>query len=143
MCKQSFKPELQSVSKIQNFAKEYLKKQKIHGEKIFGIIDLIIEELVVNIVNYGFKDVSKGIIGIEVHTSEGKINLKISDNGIPFNPLNIPAPDINLPLKDRKIGGLGIFFVKQKSRHCSYSYKNGINELSITIDYTRPFIKKY
>ncbi len=134
MNKQSFKPELQSIYEIQKFVKQYLKKQKTYSDKVSSIIDLIIEELIVNIVNYGFKNTSDGNIEIEVSISGEKLNLKISDNGIPFNPLKVPAPDVNASLEDRNIGGLGIFFVLQKVSACSYENKNGRNELTITID---------
>ncbi len=134
MNKQSFKPELQSIYQIQNFVKNYLKKQNLYTEKISGIMDLIVEELIINIVNYGFEDNSKGIITVEIKISGGKIDLTICDNGIPFNPLNAPVPDINAPLQDRRIGGLGIFFVVQKSSSCTYSHENGENILNIKIE---------
>ncbi len=134
MNKQSFKPELQSIYEIQGFVKEYLREQNNYSDKVSGIIDLIVEEIVVNIVNYGFKDKAEGMINVEVDISGGKINLRICDNGIPFNPLDMPDPDINIPLQDRKIGGLGIFFVTQKSSACTYFYEDGMNVLNITLE---------
>ena len=134
MNKQSFKPELRSIYEIQRFVKEYFREQNNYTDKVSGIIDLIVEEIVVNIVNYGFKDKAEGMINVEVDISGGKINLRICDNGIPFNPLDMPAPDINIPLQDRKIGGLGIFFVTQKSSACTYSYEDGMNVLNITLE---------
>ncbi len=134
MNRQSFNPELQSIYGIQKFVKKYLREQNIYTEKLSCLIDLIVEEIVVNIVDYGFKDKAEGMINVEVDISGGKINLRIYDNGIPFNPLKVPAPDIDLSLQDRKIGGLGIFFVTQKSSDCSYSYENGMNVLNITLE---------
>jgi len=34
-----------------------------------------------------------------------------ADDGKPFNPLTIPPPDISAPLRDRSVGGVGIYFV--------------------------------
>ncbi len=133
MDKKSFKPEFQSIYEIHDFVKKYLISKNSYTQELSATIDLIIEEVVVNIINYGLKDISKGIINVEVNISGKKLNLKISDNGIPFNPLEAPGPDINASLEDRGIGGLGIFLVKQKSNAITYSRKNSMNELSITL----------
>ncbi|MBU1341184.1 MAG: ATP-binding protein [Proteobacteria bacterium] len=132
MDKKSFKPEIASVCKIQQFVKHYFEKQKSDINKTSDI-DLIIEEIVVNVIKYGFKDISKGIIQVEINTLKDKIILVISDNGIPFNPLKAPLPDIKTSLEDRKIGGLGIFLARQKSREFDYLRENNQNKLTIMI----------
>jgi anti-sigma regulatory factor (Ser/Thr protein kinase) len=53
------------------------------------------------------------------------------DKGIPFNPLNEPEPDITLPAKKRKIGGLGIFIAKKTMDCLTYAYENGENVLTM------------
>jgi len=136
MIKKSFTSELESVFKIQQFVRNYLRKyeKKESDMNKLSDIDLIVEEIVVNIIKYGFEDISKGIIKVEIDTLEGKTILNFLDNGIPFNPLTVPMPDIKLSLEDREIGGLGIFFVRQKSQKFDYSRENNQNKLSIVID---------
>jgi len=136
MIKKSFTSELESVFKIQQFVRNYLRKYEKKESDINKLsdIDLIVEEIVVNIIKYGFEDISKGIIKVEIDTLERKTILNFLDNGIPFNPLTVPMPDIKLSLEDREIGGLGIFFVRQKSQKFDYSRENNQNKLSIVID---------
>ncbi|WP_052350528.1 ATP-binding protein [Paenibacillus gorillae] len=76
-------------------------------------LSLACEELIVNIVNYGFPAGGEHYISVSVSASPLAAELKIEDAGVPFNPLEEADPDRSLELEDRDIGGLGIFFVKQ------------------------------
>jgi len=133
MEKKSFKPNLEAVKKIQDFVEEKLGLEKTDTKKLFKI-NLLIEEIVVNIVNYAFKGKKEGNIDIEVHRSIDNISLKISDNGLPFNPLKVKDPDTKALLANRNPGGLGIFFVKQIAKEFEYTYKNRKNCISLTIE---------
>ena len=57
------------------------------------------------------------------------------DRGKPFNPLLVQEPDVNMPLTERKPGGLGVFIVKKLVSETSYTYENGQNILTIEMDY--------
>ena len=92
-----------------------------------GILSVVIEELVVNIVNYAHSD----YLDVEIIRDEKNIALRFHDNGVPFNPLQKDPPDITSPLEDRKIGGLGIFMVKKFMDTVSYEYTEGENVLMV------------
>ena len=106
----------------------------LHTEEIASltsernIIRLVIEELIVNIVNYSGSD----YIDIELKRDENSITLCFRDNGIPFNPLKRVMPDTTLPLEKRQIGGLGIYLVIKKTDAISYEYTNGENILTVS-----------
>ncbi|MCK5310989.1 MAG: ATP-binding protein [Desulfobacteraceae bacterium] len=133
MEKKSFKPNLESVKKIQDFVADNLRRENSDKKQLFKI-NLLIEEIVVNIVNYAFKDTKEGSIDIEIDTLSDKLLLKILDNGIPFNPLKVKEPDINASLENRNPGGLGIFFVKQIAKSFDYSFTNSQNCISLIIE---------
>ena len=106
----------------------------LHTEEIASltsernIIRLVVEELIVNIVNYSGSD----YIDIELKRDENSITLCCRDNGIPFNPLERVMPDTTLPLEKRQIGGLGIYLVIKKTDAISYEYTNGENILTVS-----------
>lgn len=106
----------------------------LHTEEIASltsernIIRLVVEELIVNIVNYSGSD----YIDIELKRDENSITLCFRDNGIPFNPLERVMPDTTLPLEKRQIGGLGIYLVIKKTDAISYEYTNGENILTVS-----------
>ncbi len=93
---------------------------------------LSIEETVENVVQYAYKD---GIGWMEVGTNLDKnclmLTITLKDAGKPFNPLEKPDPDINLPLEEREIGGLGIYLCKQLMDEVAYRYEDGCNILTM------------
>ena len=94
-------------------------------------VRLAVEELVVNIVDYAYPDSDKGYLGIDITRDEGGITLRFCDGGVPFNPLQKEPPDTTLPMSQRKIGGLGIFFVTKVMDTVTYEYADGQNVLTV------------
>ena len=132
MEKKSFAPKIESIHEIQEFVKSCLPVNNDDPRKLLNI-DLIIEEIVINIINYGLRDHPKGVIVIGVDILNQDMIVEISDNGIEFNPFEIEDPDVNAPLDDREPGGLGFFFVKELTRKVSYSRKDGKNILHLIL----------
>ena len=93
--------------------------------KLQTSICLSVEELFVNVAHYAYqKEAGKVTIRIEVNY---KITIEFEDEGIPFNPLEKEDPDINAAAKDREIGGMGIFMVKQIMDSVEYKRESGKN----------------
>ena len=68
---------------------------------------------------------------MEVGGEPQRVTLTFIDNGVPYDPLGKPDPDISLSAEDRKIGGLGILMVKRSMDNITYEYKDGSNILTI------------
>ncbi len=103
------------------------------GIRIITQIDVAVEEIFVNISSYAY-DPEIGPAQIRVEILEDPISVVISfiDNGKPYDPLAKPDPDLKIPVRNRKKGGLGIFMVKKTMDDVSYEYKDGQNILTIT-----------
>jgi anti-sigma regulatory factor (Ser/Thr protein kinase) len=93
---------------------------------------LSIEETVENVVQYAYKD-SIGWMEVETNLDEKGFLLTVTlkDAGKPFNPLEMPDPDISSSVEERKIGGLGIFLCKQFMDEVEYRYEDGCNILTM------------
>jgi serine/threonine-protein kinase RsbW len=107
-----------------------LTTQKIDEKTLFHL-NLIADELVTNIISYGYKDEYKHFIQMHLVINPTQWTLKIIDDGQPFNPLNRLSPDLNLSVEDRAIGGLGIHFVKQIMDEISYERTESHNIISM------------
>lgn len=95
-------------------------------------INLVIEEALTNIIFYAFTDINKHEIKMSVSLNNNKrLRIKITDSGIPFNPLNQQQPDITLPVEERPVGGLGIFLISQIMDRMHYSRQNNQNILTL------------
>ena len=57
--------------------------------------------------------------------------IEIIDCGIPFDPLTLPKPDVNAPIEDRKIGGLGIYMMRKLMDKVNYKREQGKNILTL------------
>ena len=94
-------------------------------------IHLVVEEVVMNIVNYAYPDATNDYLSVEIMCDEKSITLRFSDGGVPFNPLEKEVPDISAPIEQRPIGGLGIYMVLNKMDSVDYEYTGGENILTV------------
>ena len=99
-------------------------------KKMLFQLRLACEEVIVNIINYAYPD-SKGSMEISYDINDNELVIVISDSGVPFNPIKKEEPDLNIPLEERKIGGLGIFLVRNIMDQVEYQRDNGRNILTM------------
>ena len=93
-------------------------------------IDIAVEEIFMNIANYAYKPASGNVA---ICVSAGKeIVIRFEDAGKPYNPLEQAAPDLDKPLMERKIGGLGVFMARQFMDKIEYSRIGNKNVLIMT-----------
>lgn len=93
-------------------------------------IRLCVEEVEENILGYS------GTTWVEVHAlvEDGMLSISFRDEGVEFNPLDRPDPDINAPLEERSIGGLGIYLCKKLMDSVTYQQENGCNVLTLKLN---------
>jgi anti-sigma regulatory factor (Ser/Thr protein kinase) len=111
-------------------ATQFLKSNNASSEVIFAA-DLAIEEIVTNIIKYGFDDASKHEIAVRLEMTEDTLNIEICDDGKEFNPFNRLDSDISLPPKEPRIGGLGVYFVHKMLDACAYHRCDGRNTVRL------------
>ena len=94
------------------------------------ILRLACEEIVVNITSYAYPEGSDGYLDVEIQKTD-RIIIRFEDGGVPFNPLEHKNPDVTLPWKQRRIGGLGIFLLRRKMDDIHYDHVDNKNILTI------------
>ena len=95
-------------------------------------LNLALEEAVSNIILYAYPAGSEGQADLEATIRPDRIDFRLSDSGIPFDPTTTDDPDIAAKLEDRPVGGLGIYLVKRIMDRVSYARVHGKNILSMT-----------
>ena len=101
------------------------------GDGVAYDIRLAVDEVCSNIMLYGYGE-SPGAISLDCRVGDRSVELEIADEGIPFNPLTLPDPDIDADLDHRKVGGLGIYFVRTIMDGMEYEFRDGRNILTLT-----------
>lgn len=94
-------------------------------------INLILEELYTNTINYGFSGIENGTVSIKLNIHNNVLEMLYQDNGIAFNPLENADPELMLSIEDKAIGGLGVFFVKAMTESAEYERDGGFNRLKM------------
>ncbi|MBR2705818.1 MAG: anti-sigma factor antagonist [Mogibacterium sp.] len=95
-------------------------------------IDVAAEEIFVNIANYAYApDKGKAIIRVELGGDPPGVVITFIDWGMHYDPLAKEDPDVTLSAEERKIGGLGVFLVKNTMDDITYNYEDGKNILTL------------
>ena len=63
---------------------------------------------------------------------DGGVMLTVEDDGPAFDPLSLPAPDLTASLEARRVGGLGVFLVRQVMDSVRYERRDTTNRLQMT-----------
>lgn len=94
-------------------------------------VNLALEELGLNIIDYGY-DGGNHEIEIDVISEEDSVTIEIVDDGRPFDPLtDTPAPDLDSPVEDRRVGGQGVHLVRTLMDEVVYRREAGKNRLRL------------
>ncbi len=94
-------------------------------------LNLVLDELVTNTIDYGFAGREDGYIRIELHGEAGRLRVDLQDNGVPFDPTAVPPPDLESDLEQRRVGGLGLHFVRELMERVEYCHEAGENRLRL------------
>jgi anti-sigma regulatory factor (Ser/Thr protein kinase) len=102
------------------------------GETAFTV-RLLAEEIVTNVIKYAYDDAGAHEIAIELRLTPDHAVLRVTDDGREFDPLAAPAPDLDLPLEEKKVGGVGIHLVRTLAERLEYARAGGKNVIEATI----------
>jgi anti-sigma regulatory factor (Ser/Thr protein kinase) len=97
-----------------------------------GEVRLMAEEALMNIVSYAFDNDAPRTIRLRCVCTPGEVRLELQDPGRPFNPLDVPPPDLMAPPEQREAGGLGIHLIRALADSVLYDYRQGRNVLTLT-----------
>ena len=113
---------------------EFADRHQVGDEARFQL-QLCLEEMVLNVINYGFEDGEEHEIHVdfEFQIDSRVVTVNILDDGRRFDPLTeVPEPDVEAKLEDRTVGGLGVHFVRKFMDEASYEHQEGKNRLVLT-----------
>lgn len=116
----TLKPEITELYVLNEFILNELGEKNIQ-------VDLIVEEVFVNIVDYS----KTAFIIVNAEFKKPTLTIEFIDNGIEFNPLLKENPPLPEDIDEAQIGGLGIFLTKELADELDYSRINGENHLKI------------
>jgi sigma-B regulation protein RsbU (phosphoserine phosphatase) len=127
--KLEIKAILENLNTVLDFVNTELENKGCDKE-IQGKIEIAVEEIFLNIANYAYSPDS-GDTAIFLSVAD-KITIRFEDTGMPYNPLDKAEPDLDKPLMERDIGGLGVFLVRKLMDNIEYTRVGNKNVLVMT-----------
>ena len=95
-------------------------------------IELVTEEALVNVFLHAYAE-EDGQVEVRCDlTDDEALIVEIRDAGIFFDPLALAQPDLSTNVTERKIGGMGVFFILKMTDRISYHREEDTNVLSLT-----------
>lgn len=98
-------------------------------------MNLAIDEFVSNCIKYGYPDHRDGEIEVRLRRSADMLELVVRNDGIAFDPFTAPVPDLESPVEERGIGGLGIHLVRRFADAVSYERSGDYNIVAIHLKF--------
>ncbi len=124
------KNDLGEIEQLNLQLEEFGSKHNLHTEELYAL-NLCLEEIVTNIIRYAWPEGGDHTIDITVNVNEQEFKIVVEDDGVPFNPCEVPEPDMSIPAAQRKVGGLGIHLVRQSMDHMGYLNTDNKNVLML------------
>lgn len=122
--------DISELSNLTAFIDEVGEAFSLAPDVVFNL-NLVIEEAVVNVINYAYPKEEHQYIYLSAKLHEDSIVLVLTDTGKEFDPTLAPEADITLSAEEREIGGLGIFLIRQIMNEVRYERIDGKNVLTL------------
>jgi anti-sigma regulatory factor (Ser/Thr protein kinase) len=124
--------DLRELTHVLQLANVFLEPRELQSKLVYAV-NLILEEILMNIIKYGYDDQDSHEIEVQIELEEDEVALTVIDDGKEFNPLSIPGPNRSKSAMDRIDEGLGLQFVRYMRNAMEYRREGDKNMLSIWI----------
>lgn len=119
--------DLSEISRLTEIVEAFGEEEELGPKDIFAIT-LALDELVTNVISYAYEDDGAAHeIQVNIERDGDAVVVEIEDDGRSFDPTMAPEPDVSVPVDQRRIGGLGIHFVKKMMARFDYERRDGRN----------------
>jgi serine/threonine-protein kinase RsbW len=123
-------PTIAEIERLNRLVRHFGELHELPGRALYAL-NLAIDEIVTNIVLYGYDDPTNEEITVRLESAPGELCAVITDCGREFDPRTVPPPNLDAPLEKRALGGLGIHLVRSLMDRLEYVRSEGKNILTV------------
>jgi len=120
--------DLSEIAKLHRELGNFGQKCSLSSKALFEL-NLILEEVLANVISYAYADNQLHEIVVRADLRDGELIIDVEDDGRPFDPLQITPPDLDRPLEQRNVGGLGLHLVRELTSSIEYTRREEKNHL--------------
>lgn len=130
--RRTFGRSFDSIERIFEFTSDFFARRGV-DPRLLPTVDLVVEELFTNMVKYGAGADPGTEVRIDMAAIDGGVEVTLTDFGVePFDVTLAPDADIDLPVAERRPGGLGLHLIRRLVDTWSYEYRKEGRESRIT-----------
>jgi serine/threonine-protein kinase RsbW len=108
--KLTFPGRFDSLVAISEFVGRAAESTSLDERAVYEV-QLAVDEACTNIIKHAYGGEGRGDIEITCRINDEGLTVILRDHGQPFDPTSVPPPKLHGNLKDRNLGGLGLFFM--------------------------------
>ncbi|MFZ3071537.1 MAG: ATP-binding protein [Anaerolineaceae bacterium] len=126
---QNFPAVYKSLTDINAFVLSVARQIGFSSKELYAI-ELSVNEACANIIDHAYQGEGLGTIEVIAVASKDALKVILRDQGVPFNPDEVPSPDVCSPLDDRCERGLGVYTMRKLMDEVVYDFSQpGVNSL--------------
>jgi anti-sigma regulatory factor (Ser/Thr protein kinase) len=99
--------------------------------KVINDLNVCLDELLNNTISYGYDNRGDHSIQVRLVVDGNQLLADVEDDGRPFDPLQSAEPNLAGDLQSRRLGGVGIHFVKSLMDSVDYVRSGRYNRTTL------------
>jgi serine/threonine-protein kinase RsbW len=124
--------KIRDLSRMPELVAQIADQEGLSEDVVFGM-NVALDEMLSNIIKYGYTDDAIHEIRVRLSVAGPMLVAEIEDDGQPFDPCAAGPVDVDAPMEERKVGGLGIHIVRTLMAEVGYARVEGRNRLVMKI----------
>ncbi|MBM3586047.1 MAG: ATP-binding protein [Alphaproteobacteria bacterium] len=113
-----------AVATMEDFVRRFCAERAL-GEAMTARLAVVLEELLTNSIKYAFTDAARHDVHIALEADGGRVIAVYEDDGVPFDPFAVAAPNFETPVEEWPIGRLGVHLIRHLTDRVSYERTAG------------------
>lgn len=127
----TFPGRLNQLVPISEFVTAAARRYGMDDDGVFAI-QMAVDEAATNIILHGYGDQDQGPVHVACWREGDSMVVQLRDHGQPFDPSQIPEPDLDTPLEERQEGGLGVYLIRRLMDRIQFVRTKDQNVLTMT-----------
>ena len=120
------------MRQVDSFVAAFVSEHGIAPDDTARIL-ILLEELLTNLAKYGYPDRPElGRAEIALALNGSRLEIEFIDDGCAFDPLAAPLPNLDEPLEERPLGGLGLHLLRSLADVVRYERSNNKNVIRLS-----------
>jgi anti-sigma regulatory factor (Ser/Thr protein kinase) len=107
-----FPGRFDSLAAISDFVTRAAEAAGLDARATYAV-QMAVDEACSNVIEHAYGGEGRGNVECTCRASDDGLTVILRDHGRPFDPASVPEPDLHTSLKDRTVGGLGLYLMRR------------------------------